>query len=171
MAIRDYATELVALYEKDKTAFLFTVGMWWRVLYGAIRVTVGLGLLHFVGGPFQSAYFGLMSRELIEDPNDNFVKFVGALLGRVPFDISYFLAFYMIFWGVIDVVLSLSVLKEKKWAFPLTMVLIGLFVVYELYRFSYTHSFLLAMVICIDFILIWVIGKKYRKLSPVSLST
>ena len=68
------------------------------------------------------------------------------------------------FWGFIDVTLSINMLKRRLWAFPVSIWLIALFVLYELYRFSHTHSFVLALVITADMTIMWLIRKEYLTL-------
>jgi uncharacterized membrane protein len=154
-------------YNKNNTeiySLFFRVGMWWRMLYGFLRLILGLFLLHLVGTPFADIFYKIMSHELIEDPNDLLVQVVGPLLQNFSLTVNYFIATYLVLWGIIDIFLSINLLKRKKWAFPISIYTIGILVLYEIYRFSYTHSFVLACVIIIDIILIWLIRKEYHKL-------
>jgi uncharacterized membrane protein len=53
-------------------------------------------------------------------------------------------------------------LRERKWAFPSGIVLIGLFILYEIYRFAHTHSLILVGVIIIDLAILWIIWREYQ---------
>lgn len=132
---------------------------------------LGVSLWAYAGQPFQTAYYGLMAHELIEDPNDILIQLAGAVLGQVPYYITHFLSAYLIFWGLVDVSLSVSLLKEKLWAFPVSIILISIFMLYELYRLSYTHSITLGVVIIIDGFIIWLINKKYQQVKLDSSSS
>jgi uncharacterized membrane protein len=143
---------------------LFTFGMWWRIAYGFLRIIFGLALLRVVGLPLVSVITSLMGHELVEDPSDILYAFASHALGQHPVYISYFLAIYFIFWGVLDVVLSYNLLKDKIWAFSSSLILIGGFIMYELFRFSHTHSFILLYIICLDVAIFWLIKREYKKL-------
>lgn len=104
-----------------------------------------------------------MGYELSEDPTDILFVMVNYLLSDHSFYVTYFLAFYFIFWGVIDILLSYNLIKEKLWAFPVSMVLIGLFVAYSFVRFTYTHSLVLLSVIIFDLVILLLIYKEYQK--------
>ena len=110
-----------------------------------------------------------MRHELVEDPKDVLYTYISSILTNHPLYVTYFLALYFIFWGVIDVVLSYNLIKHRLWAFPASFILIGLFVMYEATRFSYTHSFILLGVIFIDIIILWLIWREYRKLKKSAL--
>jgi len=144
---------------------LFRIGMWWRILYGALRLVLGLALFRVVGTPVLDIFYKFMGKELVEDPNDLLIQTVGPFLGHFAFTVTYFLVIYLIFWGIIDVILSINLLKHKNWAFPTSIYLISLFVLYEIYRFFHTHSFVLAYIIVVDIILIWLINKEHQKLN------
>lgn len=138
--------------------------MYWRILYGFIRAIFGLVLFKVVNVPFTDLFYSIMSYELMEDPTDSFYQSIGSFLQMHPFSISSFAAFYLVFWGVVDVVLSISLLKRKVWAFPISIGLIVLFTAYEIYRFSHTHSLLLLSVIVLDACIASLIWKEYRKI-------
>lgn len=134
------------------------------MIYGVLRVLFGLALLQVVGTPLVDIIHSLMAHELRDDPSDLLFGMTQSIIGSEPATITYFIAFYFIFWGVTDTVLSYCLLKDKLWAFPVSLVLIGCFVLYELVRLFYTQSAMLASVIAIDLFIFWLIWREYRKL-------
>jgi len=163
MKILSLFRKATLLYKTDKIDFFFRVGMAWRIVYGLARIVVGILLLHLIGTQLSDIFLSLMQHELIEDPNDLIFRLINSLFQYAPYTISSFLSAYLIFWGIIDIVLSGSLLMEIRWAFPVSIVTIGLFVIYELYRLSYTHSIVLAIVVTVDIALIWIIKREYQK--------
>ena len=141
------------------------MGMKWRIGYGFFRIIFGLALLKVVGTPIIEVVSTLMSHELTEDPSDVLSSFITSLLTSHPLYITYFLAFYFIFWGIVDVVLSYNLIQHRLWAFPVSFVLITIFVLYEAVRFSHTHSVILLGVILIDIIILWLTWREYKKLT------
>lgn len=138
--------------------------MKWRIGYGFFRILFGLALLKVVGIPLIEVLSTSMRHELLEDPSDILYSFISNILTSHPLYITYFLALYFIFWGVLDVLLSYSLLKHRLWAFPASFLLISLFVIYEGVRFTYTHSFILLGVILLDTFILWLIWKESKKL-------
>lgn len=150
---------------------LFLIGMWWRMGYGALRILFGLAFLKVVGVSLLDLITSFMSHELIEDPKDILYMFIKHHLTDHALYVSYFLALYFIFWGVIDIVLSYNLIRRKLWAFPLSLTLIALFVVYEIIRFSHTHSIVLLWIIFVDILIFGLIWKKYKDLKHIPLSS
>jgi len=142
--------------------------MWWRIIYGSLRLILGFTLLKIIGTPVSDIFYTLMEHEIIEDPNDLLIQITNPFIQHLPFTITYFLAGYLIFWGIMDIFLSINLLKHRLWAFSVSIYIIGIFVLYEIYRFSYTHSYILAGVILVDLIIIWLIKKEYDNLRSLS---
>ncbi len=148
----------------------FATAMWWRIGYGVLRIILGLAVLKVVGTPVTDIVTSLMGHELIEDPNDLLYTLVhDFLVNHSPY-ITYFMSFYLLFWGAIDIGLSYNLLKHRLWAFPISFLLIGLFVMYEAVRFSHTHSLVLLWIIIVDIGILWIMWREYQKLKPASSS-
>jgi uncharacterized membrane protein len=140
---------------------LFTYSMWWRIVYGVVRVAVGLFLFRVIDMPFSELLYRMTGNEGAEDQTDIIFQFLQTILEKHPFTVTHFVAIYVLFWGVVDIVCSVSLLKRKLWAFPVSMGIIVLFIIYEIYRFSHTHSLLLLWIIIVDIFIVWLIWREY----------
>jgi len=54
-------------------------------------------------------------------------------------------------------ILPIGLLRNKVWAYPISLAVLGLFIVYQLYRFSHTHGYGLIVLTAFKF------GKAVRK--------
>ena len=149
----------------DVSHKLFVVTMWIRIAYGSLRILLGIGFLKLVGVPFLDIITKLLGQELIEDPTDSIYTSIARHLHEHPLYVTQFLAIYFLFWGVIDVVLSYQLIKHRLWAFPVTFVLIAGFMMYELLRFSTTHSPVLLTLLVIDSITFFLTWREYQRLT------
>jgi uncharacterized membrane protein len=77
---------------------------------------------------------------------------------------QYFYAFYLLSHGVVKAVLVFFLLREKLWAYPASMVVFGLFIVYQLYRYSFTHDIGLIFLSVFDLFVIYLALHEYRLL-------
>lgn len=143
--------------EQDIEEAAFKAAMYWRILYGSVRVFIGYKLLSLVGLPAVDAYQHLFSYELARDPHDALLRLAGHLLASHGFSVTYFLAAYLLFWGVMDVLLSISMLRVHLWAFDASLVIMVLFIMYELFRLSHTHSHALFGFILVDLFIVFLI--------------
>jgi len=104
----------------------------------------------------------LTQDELIEDPNDFVAAHLLSLAQNFTVSTQRFYAFYLLSHGVIKVFLVICLLRNKLWAYPVSLVVLGLFVVYQLYRFSYTHGFGLIVLTVFDVFVMGLIWHEYR---------
>ena len=73
-------------------------------------------------------------------------------------------AIYLFGHGVIKLWIIIGLLRKKLWYYPVAMIVFGLFIVYQLYRYTFTHSFLLLLITALDFIVIGLTWHEYRHL-------
>jgi len=142
---------------------LFRYTMWWRIFYGVLRTVLGLALLKVTHTPFSDLLYTIMGKELIEDPSDFLFNTLLSFLQVHPLSVTYFLSAYLIFWGLLDIFLSINLLKHRVWAFPVSLYLIAFFMIYEMYRFFHTYSLFLFSVIVIDVAIFMLIRREYKK--------
>lgn len=142
----------------------FRLAMFWKIFYGILKIVTAIVLLKFVVIDPSGLFYQLMAHEIIEDPNDLFVKIASPLIAHLSVNSTTFAAAYLLFWGIVDdIFLSLNILKGRLWAFPVALTLIALFVPYEIFRFSHTHSLALVFFIAVDIVIFLIINKEYQK--------
>ena len=149
---------------KDARAHqLFKYAMFWRIAYGLFRVITGLILLKFIHRPFSEVFQSLTRLEITAEQANAILFNINSFLETHPVHVTYFVTGYLIFWGTLDIILSIKLLMHKMWAFPLSMYLISIFIFYELFRLFHTHSVILFFVIITDILVLWLIKKEYIK--------
>jgi uncharacterized membrane protein len=104
----------------------------------------------------------LTQEELIEDPNDFIAAHLLSLAQNFTVSTQRFYALYLLSHGVIKAFLVIGLLRNKLWAYPVSLVVLGLFIVYQLYRFSYTHGFGLIVLTVFDVFVVGLIWHEYR---------
>lgn len=75
---------------------------------------------------------------------------------------KHFYAFYLLSHGVVKLFLVAGLLREKLWAYPASLGVMGLFIGYQLYRFSYTHGVGLILLTIFDLVVIALVWHEYR---------
>lgn len=149
-------------------SFLFHASMWWRIFYGFLRVILGTTLLRITGQPLSEFTYSLMSHELTGKMSDVLLGKLYVIFEIHDYTITHFLAFYFIFWGTVDIILSACLLRHIRKVFPIAMGLIILFILYGMVRLTFTHSLVLLTVIFLDIAILYLIHWEYKKLKPIS---
>jgi uncharacterized membrane protein len=104
----------------------------------------------------------LTQDELIEDPNDFVGTHLSSMASNFSVSTQHFYALYLLSHGAIKVFLVIGLLRNKLWAYPASLVALGLFIVYQLYRYSYTHGLGLIVLTVFDVIVMWLIWHEYQ---------
>jgi uncharacterized membrane protein len=73
-----------------------------------------------------------------------------------------FIALYLFSRGLIKTIIIAALFKNKLWAYPAALVVLGLFVLYQAYQILTTHSLLLIGVTIFDLIVMFFIWEEYR---------
>jgi uncharacterized membrane protein len=103
----------------------------------------------------------LTQEELIEDPNDFIATHLSTMAQDFSVGTKQFYAFYLLSHGVVKLLLVVGLLRNKLWSYPASMVVLGLFIVYQLYRFSYTHGAGLIVLTVFDIFVMGLIWHEY----------
>ncbi|MBX4209345.1 DUF2127 domain-containing protein [Candidatus Parcubacteria bacterium] len=148
--------------EKDIRA-VFVISLVLKAIGAAAQIVLGFALL-FTSGVTQTI-ISLAQNELIEDPNDFFATHVAGLASHALPGAQLFGSIYLLSHGVIKMLLVWGLIKNKLWAYPASMAVFTLFIVYQSVRFASTHSVFLILLTIFDIFVIWLIWHEYRYLS------
>lgn len=129
----------------------------------AILEILGGVLVFFINGTYViSTVLTFTQEELTEDPKDILANYLLHASNTFSVGTQHFIALYLLSHGIIKLFLILGLLKKKLWAYPLSILVFILFAVYQLYRYSYTHSPWLLLLTVLDIVIIWLTIHEYR---------
>ncbi len=138
--------------------FVFSV-----VLKGlSALVQIGSGVLLLFTAQATRLVYSLVQSELIEDPTDFFATQISKVLPYFSLHGQWFAALYLIGHGLIKAFLVWGLLRDKLWAYPASLFFLGVFIVYQSIRFTYTHSLFLVVLTVFDIIVIYLVYHEYR---------
>ena len=86
------------------------------------------------------------------------------LAGHLDLGQQGFFAFYLLSHGILKAVIVIALLREKLWAYPAAIAVFGLFIAYQLYRYSWTHDLALIALSIFDLFVIYLAVHEYRLL-------
>jgi uncharacterized membrane protein len=150
-------------YSKRKvehTLFLFSV--WIKGLAGVVETIGGVLVLFVTRNLLDSFILFLAAPELAEDSADWFVNYLSSAVQRFSEGTKYFASVYLIVHGLIKIVLVAGLLRNKLWAYPLSLWFLGAFIVYQCYRFTHTHSIWLVLLTVFDLVVAFLIWREYK---------
>lgn len=150
---------------------LFYISIIIKGLGSLIEIIVGVILL-FVPPSFISGLLLLATDgELQEQPTDLVANYIQNLAHSFSLHVAIFLAFYLLSRGIIKGSLIVALLYRKLWAYPLSLLVLGAFVVYQTYQIITTHSLLVVGLNVFDLIVMYFIWREYQALTATAKST
>ena len=143
---------------------LFTISVLIKGAHALIECIGGIALAVISTRAIVGFVDALTHEELLEDPNDFIATHLLRLAEGFTVSTQRFYAFYLLSHGIVKVFLVVGLLRRKLWAYPLSLVVLGLFIAYQVYRFSYTHGVGLIVLSIFDVIVMGLIWHEYRLL-------
>ena len=104
----------------------------------------------------------LTQEELTEDPSDIVANFLLQTAHQLSLSSELFAAMYLLSHGVIKIVLVAALLRNKLWAYPWSIGVLGIFILYQIYRFTHTHSPWLIVLSIFDVFVVYLIWREYK---------
>jgi uncharacterized membrane protein len=111
---------------------LFLVGLFFKGLDGVLEITGGLVLLLIKHGTLVKLVRTLFSHELAEDSSDVIANYFIHLVSGLSQNTEFFAGIFLFGHGIIKSGIVAGLLLRKLWVYILAMVLLVLFVVYQL---------------------------------------
>ena len=150
---------------------IFEVSVLLKGAHAVIECLSGLALAFASNRAILSLVEQLTRGELLEDQHDLVASSLLHFARGLSVGSQHFYAFYLLSHGVVKLALVVGLLKRKLWAYPASLVVLGLFIAYQLYRYSYTQSGALIVLTAFDLFVMVLIWHEYRLLRrhlPVS---
>lgn len=143
---------------------VFEVSLVLKAVFAVAEILAGIAA-YFVTQQFLFRLVERMTREeLLEDPRDFIANYLFQSAQHFSVSARNFTAAYLLSHGVIKLWLIIGLLRQKHGYYPVAMAIFGLFIVYQLYRLSLTHSLWLLVITAVDVLVIGLTWHEYRYL-------
>ncbi len=152
------------LKEEKNIHLVFEVSLILKAIFATFEILGGI-FAYFISQQFLlSVVSTITADELAEDPRDLISNYFLHSAQNLSISTQHFTAFYLLSHGVIKLFVIIGLLRKKLWYYPTALVVFGLFIVYQLYRFSFTHSIWLLLLTALDLIVMWLTWHEYKYL-------
>jgi uncharacterized membrane protein len=153
---------------------MFELALLLKGLNGLVELVGGMLALFVPLRTVNQVVLWLTASEIEDDPNDWLAHTLIDAAEKLSMGTKLYASFYLMAHGAIKVFLVYFLWREKPWAFPVGLSLIGALVCYSLYRYTHTHALSLQCFAAIDLVIMWFIWREYllrrqpawRKSSP-----
>jgi uncharacterized membrane protein len=140
----------------------FKISVVIKCIQGVLEFAGGI-LLWFISSASLIRFIQKITREeLIEHPDDLISKSLLQMGQNLSGSGKSFAVFYLISHGLIKLFLIIGLIKKKLWAYYAFIVILGIFVIYQTYRYAHTYSLLLLIFTLFDILLCWLAWKESK---------
>jgi len=143
---------------------IFDVTLAAKAVDGLLEVAGGLLLWLVKPDRVSTLLRDLTQHELIHGRNDLIAHHMGIAAGHVTAQSQSFAAVFLLWHGLVKVLLVWALLRRYLWAYPIGIAAFGAFLVYQLYRYTHTHSPWLLALSALDLAVVVLTVVEYRRL-------
>jgi uncharacterized membrane protein len=141
---------------------IFEVGILLKGAHALIECACGAVLAFISTSTIVHWINRLTQDELVEDRHDFIATQLLGWAQGFSVQTKHFYAFYLLSHGIVKLALVVGLLRGKLWSYPASLAVLGLFIAYQVYRYSFTHSVGLIVLTIFDVIVIGLIWHEYR---------
>lgn len=156
-----------------RTEQLFKAALLVKGIDGAAELVGAVALLMVSGATVHRLVADVLSRDLLGPPGDSLARHFVAGTAEFASGNRAFAVVYLGLHGVVKLALVAALLRRWLPAYPIAVVVLGAFVIYEAYRATRTGSVLLPFLALLDVAIIVAIVREYRLLrrEPTGVSS
>lgn len=152
------------IFEEKNLHLAFEVTLILKGIFALLEILGGI-LTYFITQQFLlRLVVAITQEELTEDPRDFVARYLIQSAQDFSLSSQHFASLYLLSHGIIKIFLIIGLLREKFWYYPLAIIMFALFILYQIFRFSVTHSLWLLVITLLDIIVIWLTWHEYRYL-------
>lgn len=149
------------LLDEKRIHLIFEVSLFLKGAFALFEVVGGI-LVYFVPQELVLNVVAVLTQaELAEDPRDLVANYLLHAAQHLSVGTQEFAAIYLLSHGAIKFWLIVGLLRERLWYYPTAMIVFGLFIAYQLYRFSFTYSAFLLFLTALDLVVIALTWHEY----------
>lgn len=150
--------------DEKKLHLVFDVSLWFKAVFAFSEIVAGVATYFVPRQLFLSFVLWVTREEFAEDPHDLVANILLHTVQHLSIGTQKFAAIYLLGHGAIKLWLIVGLLRQRLWYYPVSMVVFGLFIAYQLYRYTFTYSVWLLLITALDIVIIALTWHEYRHL-------
>jgi uncharacterized membrane protein len=149
----------------------FEISLLLKAIFAIGEIFAALGAYLVTPGLLSRLTTVITRAELAEDPQDLIANYLVHWAQHLSVSTQHFVALYLLSHGVVKLWLIIGLLRQRIWYYPVALIVFGLFILYQLYRFSFTHSLWLLLITIGDVVVIGLTWHEHRYLRGLTTDT
>ena len=155
-------TDLYEEKTEEEILYVFKGTIILKIIHAIIEIIGGVLTLVISRNFIVRILLSFTRDEIQEDTHDKFSNFLIHLAQSYSIHAKYYISFYLLSHGIVNGFLAIALLKRKLWAYPTSIIIFSLSSLYQLFRYTITHSIWLLLFTILNIILIGLIWHEYK---------
>jgi uncharacterized membrane protein len=153
-----------AARREERLHRFFEITLLLKALFAAGEIIAAIGIYVVPLGAVSDFIGAVTHAELARHPHDPIAAHLADWARTLSVDTQHFVAFYLLSHGAVKLWVIIGLLRERLWYYPVAFVVFTAFVIYQIHRYTVTHSVSLLLITIIDLVVIWLTWHEYRYL-------
>ncbi len=149
---------------------IFEVGLLIKALNAAADLLGGIIIWFTSKAVLVTFILNFFQNELSDNPDDYISNFIVNSAAALSVSSQFILGAYLFIHGVVKMFLLICLYQKKLWAYPTSIIIFSLLILYESYTYYFNPSAWILAVIIFDVILVLLTGHEYGVLRKKSKS-
>jgi uncharacterized membrane protein len=141
----------------------FEVGLALKALNGLIETLGGILIWFVTPAHGESLIQTFCNHDPTYDCNDFIARHFITMTRDLTSGSKLFACVFLLSHGITKLVLVIALWVGRLWAYPLMIVVFGGFSIYQIFRFTQTHSLGLLLITILDILVVWLTIREYRE--------
>ena len=143
---------------------IFEGGILLKGASGVLEMLGGVLLLFLSPATLHNFLTAITQKELIEDPRDMVANFLLQSTQQFTNGTRVFLVLYLWIHATLKLIAVIGIMKNQLWAYPFSLITLGLLMLYQLYSIVFVHASLGMMLLTVfDVFILWLIWREYGR--------
>lgn len=150
--------------KRENLRRLFDISITLKLLHGVFEFILGFLILFVGAGSLVRVVEFIFNRELAEDSGDFIINLIITISQYLSVHLKSFIGIYFLIFGIINIWLAFILITKKVKHYTYVEAVIGIFILYQVYKFIRTGSVVILAFAIIDAIILWLIFKYHNSL-------
>jgi uncharacterized membrane protein len=142
----------------------FEITLLLKALFAVGEIVAAVGV-YVVPLDTVADFVGAITRtELAMHPRDFVTAHLADWAQNLSLSTKHFVALYLLSHGTVKLWVIIGLMRERLWYYPIALVIFTAFILYQIHRYTLTHSVSLILITVIDLVVVWLTWHEYRYL-------
>lgn len=143
----------------------FDLGLIFKAIDSLFEIIVSIALMFLSPVKMNHIIYIITKDDIYEHKTDFLVNYLIAFGHRFSSSTQKFAVFFLLTHGIVKMIVVILLWKKLLWAYHISVIVLAFFIVYQIKRYTVTHSIMLIFLSALDIFMIVFTVLEYRRIN------